>query len=489
MNIPNEILLEMLTATKPSKEAIDEARARRDLVKTAAMTYEGALSFIKSGSLAHHTLICTVSDADGSLVLDRRTYGDYGPDSEEKTGPEDLVLGIAENIRDTVRQVYPDVYISTNHKRAIYFRFRAPLKDGQDPTVDLVIGLNRKDQPGIWIPNLDDNDWDASDPAKHTDMVRALRQSTGHTSSKVIRAAKLFSKQWSNELLTSFHWTALTLESYHTRKPIINGLIDVLNHTAESLENGDTDDPAGVSGPIYPPSYRNRSVVISRTRNAAAQLEKAREVEGDDEAALDEIVDLFSAVFRQGTAAAALEQAVLTVRRKILDQAIENSNKSPLITHSFSNRPVLNTRAFASAQLASPTSNRPITSEDTSEPNLSRFEGGLHNTSYRLLWRNIDKYKITYTITVPLLDKTGSQFLTVEVLSKSVRVMAHGLSDLRHVNSDGSLCLWFPGDDSSRRWTHDKGLVSLLDLIVLHLYKEARFKETGTWLGDEVHND
>lgn len=213
MNLANELITEMLAATKPSQEAIDEARARRDLVKEAAMTYEGALGFIKSGSLAHFTVNGTVSDADGSLKLDRRIYTEYGPDGDG-VGPTDLVLGVAENIRDTVKQIYPDVYISTNHKRAIYFRFRQPLSDGQDPTVDLVIGLNRKDQPGLWIPNLDDDDWDASDPGKHTELVKARRKSTNHTSSKVVRALKLYSKQWDNEILTSFHWTALMLEAY-----------------------------------------------------------------------------------------------------------------------------------------------------------------------------------------------------------------------------------------------------------------------------------
>lgn len=79
--------------------------------------------------------------------------------------------------------------------------------------------------------------------------------------------------------------------------------------------------------------------------------------------------------------------------------------------------------------------------------------------------------------------------MTVEIFGSTARVMAHGLKDLRHVNHDGSLCLWYPGDGDERRWTAKKGLLSLLDLVALHLYKEARFKETKVWPGEEVHND
>lgn len=490
MNLANELIKEMLAATKPSKEAIDEARARRDLVKEAALTYEGALRFIKSGSLAHHTISGRVSDADGALMLDRRVYKDYGPDSDEGLGPEDLVVGVAEDIRDTVKQVYPNVYISTNHKRAIYFRFRDPLPDDQDPTVDLIIGLDRKDQPGIWIPNLDDNSWDPSHPGKHSEMVKARRQSTGHTSSKVVRALKLFSKQWEKELLFSFHWTAMMLESYPTRKPLIEGVIDVLNHAADSLEEGDTDDPAGVSRPINIPSYRDRDVVISRIRNAATNLEEARQVDGDDEAALDEVLVIFGNVFSKADASTALEQAAVAVRQKVLDKAIQESSVSPgaatpVLTQAFSNRPVLNTRAFAATSGGSLT----VMTTEAAGLDLSWFEAGLDKSSYLVLHRHTDNHKLVYTVSVPLLDRSGTQLVTVEIYGRSASVVAHGLQHLRHINHDGSLCLWFPDDGPDRRWTHEKGFVSLLDLVALHLYKEVRFKETGIWLGEEVHND
>ena len=197
---------------------------------------------------------------------------------------------------------------------------------------------------------------------------------------------------------------------------------------------------------------------------------------------------LFGNVFNKADAATALEQAAVVVRQKVLDKAIERSSAAfgattPVVTEAFNNRPVLNTRAYAA------TSDSPATAISTKTPglDLSWFEAGLDKSSYLVLHRHVDDYKLVYTVSVPLLDHTGTQLLTVEV-GQSACVVVHGLKNLRHVNHDSSLCLWFPDDGPGRRWTHEKGLVSLLDLVTLHLYKEARFKETGVWLGEEVHD-
>ena len=484
MSLANELIKGILATTKPTKEAIDEARARCELIKTAAMNYDGALSFIKSGSLAHFTANGIISDADGSLVLDRRTYHQYGPDGDG-VGPTDLVTGVAEVIRDTVTQVYPNVHISTNHKRAIYFRFRDPLPDGQDPTVDLVIGLNRKDEPGIWIPNLDDDSWDASDPAKHTELVKARRRSTNHISSKVVRALKLFSKQWDQELLTSFHWTALMLEAYPKQKPLIEGVIDTLNHAVVALADGDTNDPAEVSGSIHLPAGRERSAVIGQINNAASKLQQAYNISGDYEADLDEVAKLFGEVFNKSLASEALETAVLNLRRNILDKAITQSRSSatPVFAEAFNERPVLNTRAFANPTLTGTLAAPSI------DLDLSWFEAGLSNSRYFILHRKVDDRVLVYTLNIRLPDQSRTQLVTIKVTGGDPEVFAHGLKGLRHVNGNGTLCLWYPTDPPSRRWTHNKGLVSLLDLVALHLYEEDRFRATGTWLGDEVHDN
>lgn len=50
-----------------------------------------------------------------------------------------------------------------------------------------------------------------------------------------------------------------------------------------------------------------------------------------------------------------------------------------------------------------------------------------------------------------------------------------------------SLCLWYPKDPEGRRWRHTQGLTMLLDLIRIHLFKEATYRLTSEWPWEEVH--
>jgi hypothetical protein len=52
-----------------------------------------------------------------------------------------------------------------------------------------------------------------------------------------------------------------------------------------------------------------------------------------------------------------------------------------------------------------------------------------------------------------------------------------------------SLCIWYPDDPTEGRWVPSDGLLSLIEITRVHLFKEAYYRETGEWLGDEVpHN-
>lgn len=50
------------------------------------------------------------------------------------------------------------------------------------------------------------------------------------------------------------------------------------------------------------------------------------------------------------------------------------------------------------------------------------------------------------------------------------------------------LCIWYVDDPAQARWTLQDGLLSLLGLIKLHLFREAWRRETGgaEWPGPEV---
>jgi hypothetical protein len=52
-----------------------------------------------------------------------------------------------------------------------------------------------------------------------------------------------------------------------------------------------------------------------------------------------------------------------------------------------------------------------------------------------------------------------------------------------------SLCIWFPDDPPELRWVPGDGLLALVEMTRVHLFKEAYYRETGEWLGDEVSHD
>jgi hypothetical protein len=72
--------------------------------------------------------------------------------------------------------------------------FNVPLPNGEDPTVDLVAGLERKEKPGLWIPNLEKDRWDPSDPEEHTRLLTAELKSLRVTRARASRLAKAANK-------------------------------------------------------------------------------------------------------------------------------------------------------------------------------------------------------------------------------------------------------------------------------------------------------
>ena len=65
-------------------------------------------------------------------------------------------------------------------------------------------------------------------------------------------------------------------------------------------------------------------------------------------------------------------------------------------------------------------------------------------------------------------------------------VFVDGPKESPHRYSDGSLCMWYPGDPVDHRWVFEDGLLSLIGLVIAHLFREAWWRETGEWAGEEV---
>lgn len=48
------------------------------------------------------------------------------------------------------------------------------------------------------------------------------------------------------------------------------------------------------------------------------------------------------------------------------------------------------------------------------------------------------------------------------------------------------LCVWHPDDLPERRWLPRDGLLSLIEMVRIHLFKEAYWREKAVWLGEEA---
>ena len=65
-------------------------------------------------------------------------------------------------------------------------------------------------------------------------------------------------------------------------------------------------------------------------------------------------------------------------------------------------------------------------------------------------------------------------------------VYADGPADSPHRYGDGSLCMWYPGDPDTGRWTRRDGAAALLGHIAAHLLREEWWRKTGEWAGKEM---
>jgi hypothetical protein len=171
-----QVLDDVRAQITPDDAALKEARERRDTTRTAAQAFEGIRRSFASGSLAHGTANCPIHerdrglDADTGVVLDRRSHPTLGPDAADQDGPTAIVEAMRDHLRRELRPDYPQVRFRIT-KRAILLSFGEPLPGGEDPTVDLVVGLERVDAPGLWIPNTETDDWDPSHPEEHTRLL------------------------------------------------------------------------------------------------------------------------------------------------------------------------------------------------------------------------------------------------------------------------------------------------------------------------------
>jgi len=285
----NSILEGVRSQIAPDDSVLKAARERLADVREASEEFEGALRSFRSGSVAHLTANDPVHDADGGIVLDRRNYSELGPDGDD-VGPVEIVHRVRDFIKPLVKKSHPNARFDLS-KRGICIGFGEPVAEDQDPSVDLIVALTRKDKAGLWIPHLERENWDASDPEAHTRLLEDAYEATNHAVQRAIRVVKAWNRQFDPPGLSSFNIEALGLEAITTEMSLSRAVAKLFRYAAVELEKGLTQDPAGVSDPIR--LLIDKDEVLNRLRAAAELLAAAVEAGDNMVAAQTALADVF----------------------------------------------------------------------------------------------------------------------------------------------------------------------------------------------------
>jgi len=252
-------------------EILRAAKDRRNLVRELAVTHPAARAGFNSGSVAHGTVNAPIRDSDCGVVLNRRKFPKYGPD-----GDGIAPLGLLESFRDWIlpqlRKHYPAVTCEIT-KRALLFEFHETLAfEGgveTDPSVDLIVALDRREVPGLWIPNTEQARWDSSHPQRHTELFLDTEDDLRVHRARVIRLAKVAIKNDAEaKVMCSFNIEALALSHVTEVDTIAPALAAFLRNASDAIARSLTDDPAHVSGAIRLPE----GVTQARAADRLAEL-------------------------------------------------------------------------------------------------------------------------------------------------------------------------------------------------------------------------
>ena len=96
-------------------------------------------------------------------------------------------------------------------------------------------------------------------------------------------------------------------------------------------------------------------------------------------------------------------------------------------------------------------------------------------------------FRYTLPIEVPHYNVTRIVNITLtERYSSLPKIVVDGPSDSPHRFDSKYLCIWYPWDNKECRWIYTDGLLQLIALIQIHLFKEYWWREFDEWLGPEV---
>jgi hypothetical protein len=277
---------------------LKEAQDRRNFVLEIADQHEATRAVYASGSVAHGTTNKPLEDADCGNKVNRRyeIFRRFGPDGDGES-PEEFIQLYADFILRRLIVAYPNATVDLgDNKRSIPFKFNQPVEFddwGQvDPYVDFIVGLERVDAPGIWIPNRETAGWDPADPELHTKLMtgrdpKPLRVNRARLLRLAKRAVKRDATNGGRAVMCSWNLSALALELVKETAPIAAGLATFLRGAAESIALRLTEDPApAVEEPIGLPDGVTQEFASDRLHEMADIVERARRADTSQAARL-----------------------------------------------------------------------------------------------------------------------------------------------------------------------------------------------------------
>lgn len=114
------------------------------------------------------------------------------------------------------------------------------------------------------------------------------------------------------------------------------------------------------------------------------------------------------------------------------------------------------------------------------------FERGVKRQFPSVLGTKLrEGYEYRATVSVPHYEARNVH-IRFSGMSKVPSVFAEGPRESPHRYPNNSLCMWYPEDPVDRRWVFEDGLLALIGLVMAHLFREAWWRETGEWPGQEV---
>ncbi|MFD6877317.1 MULTISPECIES: hypothetical protein [unclassified Streptomyces] len=244
-----QLLDEARRQIEVTEDELVEARRRRQLLANALERAFPGSTIYFNGSVAHGDANTPLTDVDLGAKLSPVDAEGFGPDGSD-------ALPLMERARDAIGEDLADEFPKltvevAGRRRAVLVRFGDPVTAGQpDFTADVMTAIPHPSREGLYIPNMEIPDkWDRADPITHTEMALEAIDMTEKTFARAVRLLKHWNCTHSKPLC-SWNIKALALESITTPMPLAEALQAFFAHAAREFKSGQTEDPAGVAGPI-----------------------------------------------------------------------------------------------------------------------------------------------------------------------------------------------------------------------------------------------